>query len=198
MHCADIAKGGQMVARENYIHTDTRMIWRRKDEQNLPKPAGHDHYQKQVPPSRMIPLWGGVGPGGFAPILWHSERKTNHEEWSAAVRAGSLTSALRAVNPGKRTGPWKVLCDNESFLEHAESLEAYRKPRISLVHIPAKSPDVNPVEKFWGWARKRLHKMDLADLSAGRVCLCFFELVSVTVSGPMMDILRKSRFPSHV
>ena len=36
------------------------------------------------------------------------------------------------------------------------------------MHIPAKSPDSNPVEKFWGWARKRLHKMDLADLRAGR------------------------------
>ena len=36
-------------------------------------------------------------------------------------------------------------------------------------HIASKSPDLNPVEKFWGWARKRLHKMDLVDISAGRV-----------------------------
>ena len=36
------------------------------------------------------------------------------------------------------------------------------------MHILAKSPDLNPVEKFWGWARKKLHKMDLADLRAGR------------------------------
>ena len=79
-----------------------------------------------------------------------------------------MTSALKAVNLGKTAGPWKVLCDNESFLKHAESVKAYRKPRITLVHIPAKSLDLNPVEKFWGWARKRLHKMDLADLRAGR------------------------------
>ena len=157
------------VARENYIHSDTPKVWRRKDENGLPALAGYDKYQKQVPASRMIPLWGGVGPGGFAPILWHSNRKTDNVEWSAAVRAGSLTSALKAVNPGKRAGPWKVLCDNESFLKHAESVKAYRKPRITLVHIPAKSPDLNPVEKFWGWARKKLHKMDLADLRAGRV-----------------------------
>ena len=37
------------------------------------------------------------------------------------------------------------------------------------MHILAKSPDLNPVEKFWGWARKKLHKMDLADLRAGRI-----------------------------
>ena len=27
---------------------------------------------------------------------------------------------------------------------------------------------MNPVEKFWAWARKRLRAMDLADLKAGR------------------------------
>ena len=108
-------------------------------------------------------MWGGVGPGGFAPVLWHSERKTDNVEWSAAVRDGLLTKALRAVNPGKTSGPWVVLCDNESFLEHETSKRAYRKPRISLLHIPAKSPDLNPVEKFWGWARKKIHKKDLAE-----------------------------------
>jgi hypothetical protein len=155
------------VARENYIHSDTPKIWRRKDEHGLPELAGFDQYQKQVPPSRMIPIWGGLGPGGFAPVLWHKDRKTDSEEWSAAVRAGKLTEAVRAVNPGKNTGPWIVLCDNESFLKHADSRKAYRRPRVSLLHIPAKSPDLNPVEKMWGWARKRLHKMDLADLRAG-------------------------------
>ena len=80
-----------------------------------------------------------------------------------------LTSASEGVKLGKKAGPWKVLCDNESFLEHAESVKAYRKPRITLALIPAKSPDLNPVEKFWGWARKKLHKMDLADLRARRV-----------------------------
>ena len=156
------------VQRENYIHSDTPKVWRGKDEQQLPELAGYDRYQKQVPPARMIPIWGGVGPGGFATVLWHDERKTDNVEWSAAVRAGSLTQALRAVNPQKKTGPWKVLCDNESFLEHATSKAAYRRARVTLLHIPAGSPDLNPVEKFWGWTRKRLHKMDLADLRAGR------------------------------
>ena len=154
--------------RENYIHSETRKVWRRKDEHNLPELAGYDRYSKQAPPSRIIPLWGGVGPAGFAPVLWHDNRKTDHVEWSAAVTAGNLTKALQATNPGKRIGPWKVLCDNESFLEHERSVKAYRKRRVSLLKIPPKSPDLNPVEKFWGWARKGLHKMDLADLRAGR------------------------------
>ena len=69
-------------------HSATRKVWRRKDEHGLLALAGYDKYAKQVPASRMIPLWGGVGPGGFALILRHSNRKTDNVEWSAAVRAG--------------------------------------------------------------------------------------------------------------
>ena len=46
--------------------------------------------------------------------------------------------------------------------------DAHAKARVELWHIPARSPDLNPVEKFWGWLRKRLREMDLADLKAKR------------------------------
>ena len=39
---------------------------------------------------------------------------------------------------------------------------------MSLWHIPKKSPDLNPVEKYWGWLRKRLREKDLAELVAKR------------------------------
>ena len=35
----------------------------------------------------------GGGIGGFANILWHGNRKTDGEEWSAAARAGKLVAA---------------------------------------------------------------------------------------------------------
>ena len=50
-------------------------------------------------------------------------------------------------------------------------MAAYRRHRISLMKLPSKSPDLNPVEKLWGWMRKRLRACDLADLSAGRPVL---------------------------
>ena len=34
--------------------------------------------------------------------------------------------------------------------------------------MPPKSPDLNPVVKFWGWLRKRLLLKDLAGLQARR------------------------------
>ena len=36
----------------------------------------------------------------------------------------------------------------------------------STHQIAAKSLDLNPIEKMWGWARKKLRKRGLADLTA--------------------------------
>ena len=39
------------------------------------------------------------------------------------------------------------------------------------MHIPSRSPDLNPVERFWGWLKKTLHKMDLKDAMAKKAPL---------------------------
>lgn len=61
-----------------------------------------------------------------------------------------------------------LLCDNESFLDAQESRIAHAKARMELWHIPARSPDLNPVELYWAKVRAWLRAMDLADLQAGR------------------------------
>ena len=94
--------------------------------------------------------------------------KTNTEDWSQAVRGGQLTQALRSLNPRRKTGPWTILCDGEAFLRAKDSLAAYRSKKIVLWGVPAKSPDLNPVEKYWSWVRRQMRAMDLADLSAKR------------------------------
>ena len=40
----------------------------------------------------------------------------------------------------------------------------YTKRRVRLMHIPARSPDLNPIESFWGWLRRELRRRDLEDL----------------------------------
>ena len=104
----------------------------------------------------------------FAPVLWHPNKKTNAAEWSEAIRSGKLTEALRSLNPHKKTGPWTILCDGESFLRATACVAAYGAKNITLWDVPAKSPDLNPVEKFWAHVRRWLRAMDLADLRAGR------------------------------
>ena len=144
-------------------------MWRKHAEGNLPHLAGDDMYNKQVPIERSIPFWGGISAEGFAPVLWHlSSKKTNTEDWSQAVRGGQLTQALRSLNPWRKTGPWTILCDGEAFLRAKDSLAAYRSKKIVLWGVPAKSPDLNPVEMFWGWLRQRLRTLDLHDLRMKR------------------------------
>ena len=61
-----------------------------------------------------------------------------------------------------------MLCDNESFLRAAAVSAAHKRIGVKLLKIPAKSPDLNPVERVWAWLRKRLRAMDLADAVAKR------------------------------
>ena len=152
----------------NYCWGGESKMWRKTRESNLPSLAGDDEYMRQVPLSRAIPLWGGISDGGFAPVLWHPFHKTNQHEWSKAVRQGKLTGAIRSLNPVRRHGPYTVLCDGESFLRAKESMKAYRLRKVVLWTCPAKSPDLNPVEMFWAWLRKKLRRMDLADLKKKR------------------------------
>ena len=160
---------GKESDRFNYCWGGATHMWRRKGEANVPALAGADDYDKQVPLSRAMPLWGGVSQDGFAAVLWHLDsKKTNKEDWSKAVRDGKLTAALRALNPKKRRGPWTVLCDNEGFLRAKASMAAYSPRSITLWSVPPKSPDLNPVEMFWGWLRKKLRSMDLEDLRKKR------------------------------
>ena len=137
----------------------------------LPELAGHDRYRKQVPKSRMLPFWGGIGNGGFAMVLQHDNRKVTTEEWVEALTNGCLLRALQSTNPGKIRGPWAILCDNESFLRTPDSLAALRRANIKFWKLPASSPDLNPIEKYWAWIRKRMRAMDLADLAAKRPAL---------------------------
>ena len=75
-----------------------------------------------------------------------------------------LMAAVRKLQPGRHVGPRRILCDNESFLSAKIVRPLYNKSRIRLMHIPAGSPDLNPIESFWSWLRGELRRRDLQDL----------------------------------
>ena len=156
------------VARANFCKVGETHMWRKKDEAAKPELSGGDKYDKQFSHERAVPMWGGIGPGGFGLVMFHEFRKVSQDEWSKAVNDGKLTEACRAARPDRQQGPWRILCDNESFLNARLSRAAHLRKRIELWHIPARSPDLNPVELYWSWVRKKLRLMDLADLRAGR------------------------------
>ena len=49
--------------------------------------------------------------------------------------------------------------------------KACKKQKVKLWHTPAKSPDLNPVERFWAWLKHKLRKMDLTDALQNRPLL---------------------------
>ncbi|CAK0848387.1 unnamed protein product, partial [Prorocentrum cordatum] len=137
------------VDRANYCRAGEPHMRRMATGAAKPELSGRNDYAQQIPYSRQF-------------------RKANAGEWVRAVSAGKLAGACRAARAGGGEGPWRVLRDDESFLMTAESKAATRKARVSLWRIPSRSPDLNPVEKYWSHLRRRLRKHDLADLVAGR------------------------------
>ena len=129
--------------------------------------AGDDHFLKQVPLGRCVPLWGGLGASGFAPVLFHGKKKLCTSDWVDMVQRGKLRAALRKAS-GKRRRPWVVVCDNERCVHSVDVMAAHTAAGIVLWHIPPRSPDLNPIERFWSWLRRRLLALDLKDAAARR------------------------------
>ena len=46
--------------------------------------------------------------------------------------------------------------DNASFPKSKESLEIIEKAGYEVLLLPPYSPDLNPIEKFWGHFKKRV------------------------------------------
>ena len=158
------------TARSNYCCSTDDHVWRKPSESSSQALAGGDRFHKQVPIERAIPLWGGIGPRGFTPILFHARKKLRTGEWISAVEGGGLRDALTAVS-ARRRRPWVIVCDNEMFLHAAEVKAAHTAAGVVLWHVPPHSPDLNPIEKFWSWLRRRLVALDLRDAAEGRRAL---------------------------
>ena len=137
------------IERFNYCWGGASHTWRKHSEGDKPIFAAAKDDDKQVPIGRCIPLRGGLSEDGFAPVLCHPSKKTDKNEWPKAVREGKLTDALRFLNPKNKGGPWTILCDGEGFLRAKVSMAAYARKKISGWDLPARSPDLNPVESFW-------------------------------------------------
>ena len=154
--------------RMNFCRHGENHMWRKSCESFRPKLSGDKEYGNQVPLERAAPMWGGCSADGFSVITFHAKKKLNAEEWAKAVTRGALATAIQALKPVLVNGPWHVLCDNESFLRAAVSSAAHRTAKVMLWKMPAKSPDPNPVERFWFWLRGKLRAMDLQDSVAKR------------------------------
>ena len=148
----------------NYCHNGETHMWRKDDEAALPELAGGHPYADQIPLSRALPLWGGISEGGFAEVVMHKKKKLTIVEWLRVVEGGKLTDAIRSLKPSRQR-PFHVLCDNEKFLKSKLCAKAYKDRKVKLWFVPPRSPDLNPVERFWSWLRRELRRRDLQDFN---------------------------------
>ena len=156
------------VDRANFCHIGETHMWRKAAETAKKELSGAMDMGKQVPLARAVPLWGGIAAGGFGVVTFHKTKKLCQAEWVKVLKAGKLVAACRAARPDRTNGPWHILCDNESFLDGRDSKREYAKTSVHLWHIPPRSPDLNPVERYWAYLRKRLRAMDLKDMADKR------------------------------
>ena len=132
-------------------------------------------------------------PDGVPPVVSPEELWASWRAWAASKKqdlgakqsTSTLERSLRCSLEGRMHIHWKINLEEPldkktravfTFHGAPASRVARTRARVQLCHVPppththahTRSPDLNPVEMFWGWLRKRLQKMDLADLQAGR------------------------------
>ena len=156
------------IERHNFCHGDEDHIWRKTSEYAIPELAGNDDMPKQIPLNRSVPFWGGIGALGASVVCFHEGKKIDPDEWVDALEDGCLNDALDTAAFPSSDGTYTVISDNETFLKNPEATRNYRLCGVKLWHIPPRSPDLNPVERFWNWVRKEMRKKDLEDLRAKR------------------------------
>ena len=133
-------------------------------------------------PFLLVRPWGGprsrAGRAGFQLVVVRPLSFTKTK--SVRLRNGSMRFAMvpwahccanSILNPRITDRPWRILCDGERFLHSKDAKKEYSRHSISLWTIPAHSPDLNPIEKFWSWLRRELRSRDLADFRNKRIPL---------------------------
>ena len=148
--------------RLNFLRESETHMWRKQSER----------LESRVLPANMVLVCSvPLSTGDFAAVTFHQKRKLSQGEWVRALKAGKLVSAMKKLQPLKPNGPWYVLCDNEAFLGAATCCDECRKSKVHLWRVPPRSPDLNPVERFWAYLQKRLRRLDLRDAFNRRPCL---------------------------
>ena len=70
-----------------------------------------------------------------------------------AERVVQLLQKIRAANPGKRL---LIVLDNAPYNHAAPVVEAAKRLRIELLYLPAYSPNLNLIERFWKFLKRKV------------------------------------------
>jgi transposase len=68
-------------------------------------------------------------------------------------RVAQLLEKIRAANPGKRL---LIVLDNAPYNHAGRVVEAAKRLRIELLYLPAYSPNLNLIERFWKFLKRKV------------------------------------------
>jgi len=58
------------------------------------------------------------------------------------------------------TGPGKtIVMDNATFHKNKRTKEIIEEARCKLIYLPPYSPDLNPIERFWSWLKRKIRSI---------------------------------------
>ena len=117
--------------------------------------------------------WSAIGKKSYSEQLAFYTERTNmvaayryHDKELVAPfeYEGSTDSHLfcgwfeQCLCPNLKPGDY-VIMDNASFHKGEDIIEIAEKHQIKIVYLPAYSPDLNPIEKFWANFKRNLRKI---------------------------------------
>lgn len=141
----------ETIAPENRVYIDEsgmdgnehqERAWGKKGKLIEAKKSGKYYQRTNV-------VAGLVGNRSIAPLIFHGACNTDlFNDWVEKF----LIKELKAGQT--------VIMDNASFHKSTKTVELIESLGCHLLYLPAYSPDLNPIEKFWAnmkrWIRTRL------------------------------------------
>ncbi|CAE7507963.1 unnamed protein product, partial [Symbiodinium natans] len=102
--------------------------------------------------------------------MWRQRGEAGMERLAGQNPYLSQVPRARAVPlwGGLSEGGFRTVAFHKARKFTAEEWHAMAAKNITLWPVPASSPDLNPVEKFWAWLRRRLRHLDREDLRRKR------------------------------
>lgn len=128
--------------------------WGKKGAILLGKKSGK-HYE------RTNIIAGYVNKKSIAPMVFNGSCNTKlFNRWVEHF-------LIKELHPGQA-----VVMDNASFHKSPKTRELIESVGCRLIFLPPYSPDLNPIEKFWGnmkrWIKDNIHLVDSLYMSLGR------------------------------
>lgn len=95
----------------------------------------------------------------LAAYRYHDKELIAHFEYKGSTDFHLFSGWFeQCLCPNLKSGDY-VIMDNASFHKGEDIIEIAEKYQINIVYLPAYSPDLNPIEKFWANFKRNLRKV---------------------------------------